>query len=375
MSLAEVCAQDYFSLTAKGGQVMVGWKKTGNPTDCFIKFSWDEKKSWSLIDDGQFIMINPGETYYFRHTESGPIDGLSKDAENYWSFTMIGNGTIEAAGNIMSLLDATCRQTTTAPYAFAQLFKGCKNLTEINMFNLPAITPANNAFEGWLNGTAEGHIGTLILPAPMIDKTTFPLPENWQWATKLTAHQNPDKQVPDFYTTFYDSRFSYTLPESFKAYSGSVVRGQTGDNLQLIPVPDNVIPSGEGVIINGPSSDFLVKVTKTEPDPLAGNALTGTNTAIPAPEHCHILSYGQHGLAFYLFTQTLTPMKAYLVYQQPAGAQALSMFFPEDDPTDIASLPSSIEDDSAPIYNLQGQRLNHLQKGINIIGGKKVLVK
>ena len=27
------------------------------------------------------------------------------------------------------------------------------------------------------------------------------------------------------------------------------------------------------------------------------------------------------------------------------------------------------------IYNLQGQRVNSLQKGINIVGGKKVLVK
>jgi hypothetical protein len=27
------------------------------------------------------------------------------------------------------------------------------------------------------------------------------------------------------------------------------------------------------------------------------------------------------------------------------------------------------------IYNLQGQRLNSLQRGINIIGGKKVLIK
>ena len=32
-------------------------------------------------------------------------------------------------------------------------------------------------------------------------------------------------------------------------------------------------------------------------------------------------------------------------------------------------------DKNAPVYNLHGQRLTALKKGINIVGGKKVLVK
>lgn len=32
-------------------------------------------------------------------------------------------------------------------------------------------------------------------------------------------------------------------------------------------------------------------------------------------------------------------------------------------------------DKDAPIYNLRGQRLKAPQKGINIIGGRKVIVK
>ena len=54
----------------------------------------------------------------------------------------------------------------------------------------------------------------------------------------------------------------------------------------------------------------------------------------------------------------------------------------------ICTVPTGIEDvmadtpvqnpigDGKPvIYNLSGQRLNSLQKGINIVNGKKVLVK
>ena len=45
-------------------------------------------------------------------------------------------------------------------------------------------------------------------------------------------------------------------------------------------------------------------------------------------------------------------------------------------PTGIANLDANVNHNSnEPIYNLAGQRLSKMQKGINIVGGKKVLVK
>jgi len=43
--------------------------------------------------------------------------------------------------------------------------------------------------------------------------------------------------------------------------------------------------------------------------------------------------------------------------------------------TAIDSLTPTLSKGEGAIYNLQGQRLNSLQRGVNIIGGKKVLVK
>ena len=43
--------------------------------------------------------------------------------------------------------------------------------------------------------------------------------------------------------------------------------------------------------------------------------------------------------------------------------------------TSIMELTEKTEATEGVIYNLAGQRLNSLQRGINIIGGKKVLVK
>jgi len=43
--------------------------------------------------------------------------------------------------------------------------------------------------------------------------------------------------------------------------------------------------------------------------------------------------------------------------------------------TGIQELKSSRIEKLKSIYNLQGQRLNRLQKGLNIVGGRKVFVK
>ena len=46
-----------------------------------------------------------------------------------------------------------------------------------------------------------------------------------------------------------------------------------------------------------------------------------------------------------------------------------------EEATAITELTEKTEATEGVIYNLQGQRMNSLQRGINIVGGKKVLVK
>lgn len=50
------------------------------------------------------------------------------------------------------------------------------------------------------------------------------------------------------------------------------------------------------------------------------------------------------------------------------------MIFDDDDATSINGLNEGVNDNT-PIFNLAGQRLQKMQKGINIVGGKKVLIR
>lgn len=60
--------------------------------------------------------------------------------------------------------------------------------------------------------------------------------------------------------------------------------------------------------------------------------------------------------------------------ENTANVKYISISFDED-ATGITELTEKTESTEGAIYNLQGQRVNSLQRGINIVGGKKVLVK
>lgn len=58
------------------------------------------------------------------------------------------------------------------------------------------------------------------------------------------------------------------------------------------------------------------------------------------------------------------------------SAPQMVMGFNDGETTSIQTInvtPNSQQD--APVYNLNGQRLNAPQKGINIVNGKKVIIK
>ncbi len=146
---------DYLSFTAVDGDVTIGMNKNGTPDDYVLEYSknclaWT---SVTLTDTTEDIVTIPdGETYYFRtDRERDGIGELKKTEEGYWYpcewfFMMTGSGNVEAAGNIMSLLDPTCEKTRVGSYAFEGLFFECDKL--LTAPKLPAQTLALYCYDG-----------------------------------------------------------------------------------------------------------------------------------------------------------------------------------------------------------------------------------
>ena len=81
-------------------------------------------------------------------------------------------------------------------------------------------------------------------------------------------------------------------------------------------------------------------------------------------------------MGFYKATTGI--IKAGKAYLEPGDASGIKAFyFDGDDATSIKDLNdlNDSNDSKGLIYNLAGQRLQKMQKGINIVNGKKILVK
>ncbi|MBR5394728.1 MAG: hypothetical protein IK144_06540 [Bacteroidaceae bacterium] len=104
---------------------------------------------------------------------------------------------------------------------------------------------------------------------------------------------------------------------------------------------------------------------------VADNVFKGTTEDIDAAGKYILAKPAGQPAGFYKATQgTIKAGKAYL--ELPEGVDIKAFYFEEDEATGISNVDNAQIENGA-IYNLAGQRLNKVQKGINIINGKKVL--
>lgn len=69
-----------------------------------------------------------------------------------------------------------------------------------------------------------------------------------------------------------------------------------------------------------------------------------------------------------------TPIRTFALYETTPGWNLFKQIVEYDPSTDIRSI-KSVESNDTSIFSLSGQRLQAPKKGINIIGGKKVVIK
>ena len=86
-------------------------------------------------------------------------------------------------------------------------------------------------------------------------------------------------------------------------------------------------------------------------------------------------------IGFYTFenTRSIPEGKAYLqipTASLPSSVKGFSIIFSDDEPTAIAEIGDGTgKAQDAVIYDITGRRLSKTQRGVNIVGGKKVIVK
>ena len=152
------------------------------------------------------------------------------------------------------------------------------------------------------------------------------------------------------------------------------------DGTTLIYNPITIVPANTGIVLHkdgGTDGYVFVPVTTEEPDDATGNLLVrGQGVDVPisysATERNYILyANATHPIGFYRANKSkIAEDRAYLVLPQ-GTPEVKSFVFGEDNATGIQTIENAVED--GVIYNIAGQRMSKMQKGINIVNGKKIL--
>lgn len=173
------------------------------------------------------------------------------------------------------------------------------------------------------------------------------------------------------YATFAStSAVDFTNAEA-NGYSAWAVTAVSGTEITFSQIT-GAVKAGTGVLLKGAASDTVEPVYVSSGEEVANNKLVGiiTPTAIEVDQY-----YGLSGQSFVkVKAGTVKAGKALLPASVVNGTEVktLTFFFEEDDPTGVNDLNVDINLNSV-IYNVSGQRLNKMQKGINIVNGKKVI--
>ena len=112
---------------------------------------------------------------------------------------------------------------------------------------------------------------------------------------------------------------------------------------------------------------------------LVGN-LSATPVDVPVNGKCGIVYGTKILLLAENATATVGQNRAYInldgVAEAGAGVKGIRLYFDgTEEATGINDLTPSINEGNGAVYNVNGQLLNSLQRGINIVNGKKVIIK
>ena len=187
--------------------------------------------------------------------------------------------------------------------------------------------------------------------------------------------------------------FNVILPEGMLAYDLSVeniasagAEGKYTATMKVVAKAGETLKKGTPVIVEATPGIYNLNISMSDNGAkvsLAGSLLRGNfvkqNLVQGSVTKKYIFANGTNGIGFYLMNEsgTIGANKCWMEWTVPAGqAEARSFIISFDNATGISDIITVTKESRIDlIYNIGGQRLNKPQKGLNIIGKKKVIIK
>lgn len=182
--------------------------------------------------------------------------------------------------------------------------------------------------------------------------------------------------LTDSRTTLQGKYGTICLPYNAETTNAEVYTAEVNGNVVELTEAPNGIEAGVPYVFkataDAPSFSYTAGTIVNEPK--NEGVLKGSFEQITVPVGAYVLQTQNDVQSFYKVYEGHQPtMKAYRAYLETSGTNARELTFGTDE-TAIEALNALINGD-AKIYDLNGRQLQHLQKGVNIVNGKKFIVK
>lgn len=228
--------------------------------------------------------------------------------------------------------------------------------------------------------TATNHIGLNNSSSPLTKgaryRLTYDVTNGTSAATlviqQLESYTPVTVSAAGYATWYTTAAVDFSKVNGLKAYKAKY--DKTAQLITLTPITS--APANTPVVLRGEAGDYFIPGS-TDAAAVSGNDLQASTSDITTDGTQWILVKGANGVGFMPATsgETLKAGKCYLVINDATAAKAGFIGFNSGKtPTGIhpAQMTNRAE---APVYNLQGQRVNSSFRGIVIRNGKKYLNK
>lgn len=178
------------------------------------------------------------------------------------------------------------------------------------------------------------------------------------------------------YSSFSASNINKIVGEGVTAYYGKI--DDLGEKVTLDAFPENIVPAKTGAVLKGKEGETIYAVAQSSrPAVEMTSDLLPTTTSTTnrfgmtvEAESVHVLSTVDNKAGFYLYEGTSLPAnKAYIPKGRSTTNAPIRIEFENE--TGISDIMSDEID--GVVFNLQGQKVNEVKKGIYVVNGKKVM--
>ena len=193
-------------------------------------------------------------------------------------------------------------------------------------------------------------------------------------ATEATAQTESVTVTSVGYATFSSDRsLDFTSAVKIKAYTAKI----SGSEVHFTRIYQ--VPAGTGVLLwasGGATEDIPVSASAglVDNDFRVAQYDMGRGDLNEGGQAYVLGNHKDYGIGFYQPAEGFVLPKG-KCYLQIWGDDARIFIMPGMETTGISATQVNSGATNNGIYNLNGQRIGKLQKGLNIVGGKKVIVK